>query len=231
MLEAGELAPRSKLRLLVEQAPEAVAAMCHATAGADAAAVVAATLGRLAVTADQDALGWICGLVPTDRALITTEAHKLALFAGSGGHIDLEMAMLVAGDHTALPIAEVFHAAVAGDVSRADSALSAALAGSATAVGVLRSALVQLQTFLVARLWLDEGISQTDIVKRLRPPIHPSRVPAFMRTLTFWSRRDLQRSLLYLSQAEQACKRTGAPTESLLRQTLLSVAWLPTASV
>jgi len=224
VLEAGGLAPKSKLRLAVEQAEDARAIACYPLEAVAAAAVVAQTLRDASVAADEDAVRFLCDTVTGDQALLRREAEKLALMVGAGARADLDAAMLSVGELSGLSVEDSLFAATLGDVPRTDRALETALTEGATPVGVLRAALLHVHRLLQARLLVEDGISVGDAVKRLRPPLYFRRVQAFSRAVTMGTSDGFGAVALYLTEAERGCKRTGAPADALARAALLTVA-------
>ncbi len=224
VLEAPGLATRSRLRSLVEAAPDAAAIACYPEEGRALTDTVRSVLSEAGVGIDGDALGWLTGQLGADRASTRGEAEKLALYAGPGGRVDLDAAMACVGDLAGLSLDDALFAATAGDVERADRALELAMAEGASPVGVLRAALMHLQRLHRVRLTADEGLSPADAVKGARPPVFFRRVAAFTRAIELWSSGALTAALAGLADAERACKRTGAPDDVLARNAVLTLA-------
>ncbi len=224
ILEAPGLPTRSRLRALVEAAPGGAAIACYREEGRALADTVRTVLSEVGVTIDADALAWVSDQVGADRASTRGEAEKLALYAGPGGRVDLDAAMACVGDLAGLSLDDALFAATEGDVARADRALELALAEGATPVGMLRAALMHLQRLHRVRLAVDEGLTTADAVKAARPPVFFRRVAAFSRSVELWTTPSLVAALASLTEAERACKRTGAPDSVLSRNAVLTLA-------
>jgi len=224
VLEAGALAGRSKLRALVEAAPDAAAIACYPVEGAALEATIRAMLGELGVTIQSDAIAWLAGQLGADRLTTRRELEKLALYAGPGGRIDLDAAMACVGDFAGLSLDDAVFAATEGDVAMADRALEVAMGEGANPVQVLRATLMHLQRLQRARAAMDDGVSAEEAMRALRPPVFFRRTGAFRRALTQWNRTALEAAAQAMSDAERQCKRTGAPDATLCRAALLTLA-------
>jgi DNA polymerase-3 subunit delta len=224
ILEAPGLATRSRLRTLVENAPDGAAIVCYPEEGRALTDTIRTVLTELGVTIDSDALAWVTAQLGADRISTRQEAEKLALYAGPGGRVDLDAAMACVGDLAGLSLDDALFAATAGDVGLADRALELAVAEGAAPVGVLRAGLMHLQRLHRARLTVDAGMSATDAAKAVRPPVFFRRVGAFSKSLELWSSAGLMTAMAGLAEAERACKRTGAPDQVLSRSAVLTLA-------
>ena len=136
----------------------------------------------------------------------------------------MEAAMACVGDLAGLSLDDALFAATEGEVSRTDRALQLAVAEGASPVGVLRAGLLHLQRLHRVRVAIDDGANPTDAVKSARPPVFFRRVSAFTRALERWTAAALAAAMTGLSEAERACKRTGAPDEVLARNAVLALA-------
>lgn len=225
ILEAPGLASRSRLKTLLEAATDGAAIACYPEEGRDLEQTIRTTLAELNVTADNEALSWLSGQLGADRASTRREIEKLALYAGPGGRVDLDAAMACVGDLAGLSLDDALFAATEGDVATADRALEVAMAEGAAPVGVLRAAMLHLQRLHRVRLQMDEtGASAGDAARTARPPVFFKRSAAFNRALTLWPSAALTGALAFLSEAERACKRTGAPDDTLSRNAVLTLA-------
>jgi DNA polymerase-3 subunit delta len=229
VLEGPGLPARSRLRAALEAATDGVAIGCYPDEGRALEETIRATLAEAGVPVDPEALAWLAGQLGADRAATRRELEKLALYVGpasgrGGGRVDLEAAAACVGDIAGLSLDDALFAATAGDVPTADRALELALAEGATAVGVLRAALMHLQRLHRARLAMDRGVTAAEAAKSARPPVFFRRVGAFARALTLWPAPALTAAMAGLTEAELACKRTGSPDGVICRNAVLALA-------
>jgi DNA polymerase III subunit delta len=224
VLEAGALPPRSRLRAVVEKAPDAAAIGCYPEEGRALEETIRAALQAEGITADSEALAWLAGRLGADRASTRAEIEKLGLYVGRGGRVDMEAAAACVGDVAGLSLEDALFAATVGDVAMTDRALEMAIAEGATPVGVVRAMLGHLHRLHRARLAVDGGASPAEAAKSARPPVFFRRVNAFVRALALWPAPALAAAMVALADAERACKRTGAPDGAICRHAVLTVA-------
>lgn len=224
LIEACGLPSRSRLRTLVEAAPDGVAIGCYPDDARTLTETIRHSLQIHGVRIDREALAWLASQLGADRASTRGEVEKLALYAGTDGLIDLQAAMICVGDLAGLSLDDALFAATEGDVIMTDRALELAIAEGATPVGVIRAALTHMQRLHQARLAVDDGSSSADAVKAVRPPVFFRRLGAFSRALGLWSVSALTASLHVLADTERACKRTAAPDVSICRHAILALA-------
>ena len=224
ILEAPGLATKSKLRTLIERAADAVAIACYPLDAAALTDEIRRGLQARGVQADAEAVRWLESRLGGDMAVTRSEIEKLALYAGAGGRVDLDAAQACVGDLAGLSLDDALFAATAGDVAAADRSLEIALCEGAAPVGVVRTALAHMQRLHRARLAMAEGLSAGEAAKSARPPVFFRREPAFQKALTAWSEAALAAAAARLSEADRACKRTGAPAETICRSAILGIA-------
>ena len=224
ILEAPGLASRSKLRALVERVGDAVAISCYPLDSAALGEVIRSTLKACGVVADTDAVRWLEDRLGGDLAVTRSEVEKLAVYAGANGRVDMVAAQACVGDLAGLSLEDALFAATAGDVAATDRSLEIALGEGATPVAVLRTALAHLQRLHRVRLTMAGGLGAAEAVKAARPPVFFRREAAFQKALLAWSEAGLEAAGTRVSDAERACKRTGAPAETICRSAVLGLA-------
>ena len=231
VLEGPALATRSKLRTALEAAPDGAAIACYPEEGRALEETIRETLRIHGAGIEPDALSWLSQQLGADRASTRSELEKLALYVGQGNRVDLDAAMTCVGDLAGLSLDDALFAATTGDVATADRALEAAVAEGAAPVQVLRAALGHMQKLHRARLAMDEqGLTATDAVKGIRPPVFYQKVGAFTRSLGLWPAATLTAAMAALAEAERGCKRTGWPDHALCRNAVLTLARRSAAS-
>jgi DNA polymerase-3 subunit delta len=225
VLEAGALQTRSKLRTLLDAAPDGATIACYPEEGRALEDSIRAILREAGAGIEPDALSWLGQHLGADRASTRAELEKLALYVGPNGRVDLDAAMACVGDLAGLSLDDALYAATTGDIAMADRALELAFAEGAAPVQVLRVALSHLQKLHRARLAMEEQrLSAADAVKTVRPPVFYQKAGAFSRSLSLWQTPGLTAALAALAEAERGCKRTGWPDTALARNAILTLA-------
>ncbi len=224
VLEAPSLTSRSRLRALVERSAEVAVIGCYAEEGRSLVQTIETTLRELGVSARPEAVSWLAERLGADRMLTRRELEKLALFVGHGGAVDLDAAILCVGDLAGMSLEDALMAASSGMVAAADRALGLALAEGAAPVAVVRSALLHMQRLQRGRLAMESGVSASDAVRGMRPPVFFRRISAVTASLELWPTAALAIACDALWEAELACKRTGQPAELICRHAVLAVA-------
>lgn len=224
ILEAPGLPGRSKLRALLEKLPDAAAIPCYPVTGRDLQVLIRGMLEEARIACDAEALTWLGDQLGADQAVTVREIEKLILYVGPGGRVDLEAARVSVGDLSGLSVDDALFAATSGDVAATDRALELALAEGAAPVGVLRQTLGHLQRLHRSRLAMGDGLSANEAAKAARPPVFFKRESAFVQALGLWSADGLQAACQRIWDVERACKRTGAPDDTLVRSAVLGIA-------
>ena len=224
VLEGPGLPSRSRLRTLLEAAPDGAAIGCYPEQGRALADTVRSKLGESGITVDRDALAWLESYLGGDQAATQSELEKLSLYVGPSGVVDFAAATTCVGDSAGLSLDDALYAATAGDTATADRALELAAAEGATPVGVIRAAVLHLHRLYRGALAMRGGMSADDVVSGMRPPVFGPRRNAWVRALQRWSAGDLAAMMARLNRTERDCKRTGSPDHALARHAVLMLA-------
>ncbi|MBX6746663.1 MAG: DNA polymerase III subunit delta, partial [Acetobacteraceae bacterium] len=224
VLEAPELPARSKLRTLLEPAPNAAVIACYRERGAELSASIGRILGELGASAEPAALDWLAQRLGEDRMLMRRELEKLALFVGEGGRVTPEDAVACVAEGSALDLEAALMAAMAGEVVTADRALDMAFAEGANPVQVVRAALRHVQRLHLAALAVAGGATPAAALDTLRPPVFFRHKPAFERALRLWRPEALDVAGAALLEAERRTKTTGLPGVVVARNAVLGLA-------
>lgn len=224
ILEAGELAPRSKLRAWAEKEPLAAALACYAEEGAALKTTIRGLLEAEKVAISPDALDWLVQHAGSDRGIVRSEVEKLALYAGDGGQVDIDAARTVAGDQADLSMEDALFAATRGATAEADRAAATALAEGASAVGFIRAAHGHLDRLARVAAAREAGQGLAEAVKSLRPPVFFRRERAMLEAAEIWRSGAISAVQLALREAEMQCKRTGLPAEAIAHAAILAIA-------
>jgi len=224
VVEAGDLPGSSALRRVFDTSPRAAAIGCYPDAPRDRAAVIRDTLRAHRITASGEASQYLVEHLGNDRLLTRAELEKLALYAGEGGHVELDDVRLSIGDSAALATDDAVMAAAEGDAARVDRVIDRVLQEGESAVSVVRAMLRHLQRLHVFAARVAAGTTAAEVVRTARPPIFYRQEDSFKRQLVLWNEVGLRAQLKRIAQAELHMKLTGLPADTVCREALLAVA-------
>jgi DNA polymerase-3 subunit delta len=229
LVEAGELGPRSSLRLLFEGAENAAAIACYADDRGALEAVVRSRLAAEGLVPEPAALQYLLDNLGSDRGVTQNELEKLILYAGPGKpgekrEVTLDDARASVGDNAGSSLDEVIDAAMDGNMDGLDTALARARAADTNAIAILNALSRHLTQLHLAAARIETGSDIEGAMRGFRPPVHFSRKNSVQRQLRGWNRKKLDRALALVLEAEGQCKSTGQPDTAICGQTLLRIA-------
>jgi DNA polymerase III subunit delta len=224
IVESGELAARSKIRVAFENAAKSFAIAFYQDDSAALTEFAADLLKASGVKLTEEAGGRLQAALPGDRALIRSEVEKLALFAYGRSEplTETEIAALLAVEGEAA-LDEATLAAAAGDAHSAIEDFHRAGAGGITAIKALERRLLRLQE---ARAAIDAGAAPVDAAAKLRPPVFWKERDAFAGHLRAWSPSRLAAALDILWRAQLRAMTAGAPQDLIAAEAFRAVASL-----
>jgi DNA polymerase-3 subunit delta len=224
VVEAGELAKDSSLREAFEEPPRAASIACYLDSSETIGELLRSSLKSQGATIAPDALEEAVSLLGADRGTTRREVEKLQLYVHGRKSVTLEDVRAIMGDEAEARIEEVCDAAGEGDAPKLDRELERLWTAGVSPVGLVRVALGHFQRLALAKAQITKGENADTIIKRARPPIHFSRVPAFKVQLRNWSEERLGEALDLLLETEALCKTTAVPTEAACGRALITIA-------
>lgn len=231
IVEAGQLGPRSKLRLLFEKAGDAAAVGCYLDEGADLAQLIRQSIEKAGFAADRDAIDWIAANLGSDRMVTRSELEKLALYASGKTEISIEDARAIIGDSAAVTVDDVIEASVGGDIGALAVAYARARYEGVEPVRIIRAGFRRLSRLEVAAAAVARGSSPEQAMKNLRPPVFFKQQQAFAGQLRRWRSDLLARGRAELIRAEIECKSTDLPADAICERALMRLAAMAGARV
>jgi DNA polymerase-3 subunit delta len=222
--EAGDLPGRSALRRVFDNSPSAAAIGCYPDSARDLALVIREAFAAHRIGASRDATDFLVHHLGEDRLVTRAELEKLTLYAGDGGHIDIDDARAVIADSAALSLDDALLAAAEGDAAALDRALARVFQEGESPVTVIRALLRHLQRLHLLAVRVADGGSVEEAIRTARPPIFYKEQDSYRRQLGRWSPARLRRALARVAEAEFRMKLTGLPAETLCREALFDLA-------
>jgi len=222
--EAGDLPARSALRRVFDAAPRAAAIGCYPDSARDLAQVIRDAFAAHRIAASRDATDFLVQHLGEDRLLTRAELEKLTLYAGDGGHIELDEARAVIADSAALSLDDALLAAAEGEAAALDRALARVFQEGESPVTVIRALLRHLQRLHLLAARVAGGSSVEEAIRGARPPIFFKEQDSYRRQLARWSTARLGRALERVAEAEFRMKLTGRPAETICREAMFALA-------
>lgn len=227
VVEAGNLTPRSALRLLAEGEAALAALPCYMDSEQAIEGLVENAARQHGLTVEPDAREWMIHRLGGDRGQTRSEVEKLLLYkVGDGGKsITLEDAVAVLGDTSAIGLDDVIAATFDGDFVTLDRALERLFAEGGNAVQLVRSLARHADQLHLVAGHIEGGMAFEAALFKARglPRGGPTR-QRFERHLRSWPLGSLGNALQRLQEAEGECKRTGYPDEVIARRVCLALA-------
>jgi len=225
IVEAGDLGGSAALVKQFSAAKTAAVIAFYEETEAERAQHAKALAKELGLSFEPDAEHSFLAALPADRGLATREIEKLALYAHDLGRpvdaSDVE-ALMAGGAESALDAASM--AAAQGQAAQAVEAL-ARLDGY-SGVSALRALLRRMHQLRDARASIDRGVSPTDAVAKLRPPVFWKERDAVAAQARAWTAKKISLAFDLLWTAEVRCKTAGAPQELIAADAYRNVAKL-----
>jgi len=223
IVEAGDLGSSAELVKKFSAAKNAGVIAFYEETEAERAQYARALAKELGITFEQGAEDVFLTALPADRGLAAREIEKLALYAhglGRGVSVDDLAALMTDEGESALDAASL--AAAQGRAAQAVESLARidALSG----VSALRALLRRMHQLREARLLIDSGLSPTDAIAKLRPPVFWKERDAVAAQARTWNGKKLNAAFDILWGAELRSKTAGAPQELIAADAYRGVA-------
>lgn len=212
IVEAGDLGASAELVKAFNAAECGAAIAFYEETEAERATHARALAKQSGIAFDAGAEETFLAALPPDRGLATREIEKLALYAHDLDrpvNVEDVQSLLTSEAESALDTASL--AAAQGKPAHAVEAL--ARIDGLSGVSALRALLRRLHQLRDARALIDDGMSATDAVGKLRPPVFWKERDAVAAQVRLWDAKKLNVAFDILWSAELRCKAAGAPQD------------------
>lgn len=223
LIEAGELNPRSALRLLFEGAPNGAAVPCYVDDARDASKVLSDGLRDAGFRISSDALSLMAANVTGDRAIARNEVEKLITYMGPMKDIGVDDIAACIGGAASIPMDDLARHVASGRFAEADRILSFVLSEGLPAVTVLRTLQNYFMRLHLVKSKMAKGEALESILMKLRPQIFFKQKPDFVAQVNNLSAAQIEQAINAIVSAEARCKQTGGLPEIIVSRAVLSL--------
>ena len=223
IVDASDTSTKHAVVKLFEKSDIAAAIGCYPENDGDIRQLAQSIFRQDNVSIDRDGLALIASRLGSDHAATRTELEKLALMAGPGGTLTLDMISQALGDSAVLAIEDVANAVANGHVPALLNALRKAWLEDANCVMVVRGCQTYFNQLGALGYAFSAGQSAQDAVRSLRPPVHFKLQDALIRHLKNWQPQRCMDMVNRLQDIEIKIKSKTIDDRTLTSQSLLGL--------
>jgi len=223
VVEADKLGSRSSLKQLFEAHTSTAAVACYPAEGGDLLRTSEKMLGEYGVSIEKGALALLGQIMGADRAMVRREIEKLALYVGEGKRAtayDINACLVSSG---AVSVDQIALCAADGKAAEADNHYQMALKEGISEVAILRAMQRHFQRLDWVISKMAAGSSVGEAIGGLKPPVFFKVKDRFERQVRRWTAGRVHHALGILTEAETACKQTGAPVELVCGRAIMAL--------
>lgn len=239
VVEAGNLGPKSSLRKLCESAKNAAAVPCYVDDEQNLSHIIRDMVQHAGYGIDRDALLVFSSALVGDRSVARGEIEKLLLYKGlaqgyegfSGepvrqklGNITMDDVTATCGDIRDWSMDKLVYAVGDGDVKAVSTIIESLFRDHVAPIICLRSTQNHFWQLYTTNAKIAAGMSMTDAVGELSPPLFFKVQDAFKRQLNRWPLSALENALDTLNKTEAMTKKTGYSDTALCKSCLIRLA-------
>jgi DNA polymerase III subunit delta len=224
VIEAGDLARNSPLRVICEKSKDAAVIACYADEARDIARVIDDEMRQAGLAVSGEARTLLTSLLGGDRLASRNEVRKLALYAHGGERIDVDDVLAVVADASALALDAIVDCTFAGRAAEVETHYAKARSAGTRPDVIAQSALRQSTQLHRAKLAMEDGESIDEALGGFRPPVHFRRKPLVEAALRTWSAARLEKSLGQFADVVLDARRRPVLADAIVERALLATA-------
>ncbi len=215
IIEAGELGPKSTLRLFFEKQKNSAALPCYVEEGRALDYTIRNFLESNGKSATRDAMGFLLQNIQGDRMVIHSEIDKLCLYVGDKKVIDYDDCVEIIGARGTTGFSQITFAVASGNIKELGEKLHQAFDEGFPPQALIRGMQNHLKRLYQAKIYVSQGKSGKEAMESIHPKVFFKEQPAFQAQLNKWSLLRIERALGYLLEVDRQTKTTNIPAETL----------------
>ncbi len=207
---AGELGPRSSLRMLFEKEKTLAALGCYHDDAKELLLFIRKTLDEHKIKYEADAPKYLSSCLGNDRGVTRSELEKIILYLGEEKYLDTHTCRLLTGSNTEASLDDLCTAVLEGKCEETVSLSTLLVAEGSPPISQIRALGRHIERLRQAQSLIKKGISAQDAMKSLKPPVFYKHQPVFSRHISRLSEETLSRMNAMLLGKELQMKRNSA---------------------
>ena len=224
IIKSSTLTKNSKLRALCAKATNAAVLACYHDEGQKLRHTIRDGLASHQVRASSQAIAYLEQIQGANRLATRCEIEKLALYVGSGGVIDLDIAQRVTGANAAMGLDHLCRALVSGKTEKTEIVLTRLVEDGIPEILWIRAASRYFSRLHKAAGHCANGQTPEQAITDFQPPLFFKDQPVFLAALHHWHPTRIATVLKRLLEAERNCKRNSRLAPIIAHRALLATA-------
>lgn len=224
IVKAGELGPKSSLRLLFEKLDNAAAVPCYVDDERAVSNLIRQTLTENGYTIQSDAMAWLAANIAGDRGRVRMELDKLMIYMGNTKNVSFDDVRASCGEAGDQSLDDLIYSIGNGKIDAALRAYNKLIEEGVPVVTILRSLQNHFRRLHYTKSLMTDGLGADEAMKKLQPAVFFKFADSFKGQLRKWPEGKLLNFQQRLSSVEAQTKQTGTPVETLCSQVILSLA-------
>lgn len=221
---AGNLSPRSSLRVWAEKDPKAVALPCYVENAQELQGFITDTLRQEGIAVDSRTAAFLSTNLVGDRMIARRQLEKLVTYKGpQPSALTMDDVVEAIPDLSLQTLDDIVYAAFSAKWTALYKALDVLFGENTSFMLVLRSLQNHARRLELVHEKMSTGQNFDDVVKSIHPPLFYKLVPQFRQQLNQWSPARLQILQADMLELESDLKTySGDLSNTLLGQWLLT---------
>ena len=227
LITAEALQKSSVLRILAENAPDALEIACYNDEEKDIRLSIASALREKGLAVDNDVLNLLSERLTENRITTLSEIEKLSIYVGDKKNISIQDIEAVISKPQSATFDDLCHQTALGKQKDADRILKNLLINGEQPVTIVRVLISHFNKLLMAVDLSENGVSKDEILKKVLRANQFKQKDMMVTEICLWKKNFLIKVLQLLLDAEKQTKTTELPAELIIERLITTIAGIP----
>ncbi|MFV9876019.1 MAG: DNA polymerase III subunit delta [Rickettsiales endosymbiont of Dermacentor nuttalli] len=217
----SDLSPSFTVRKFFENSKTGATIACYHDEQKTIKNIITYKLRSYGFSYDNDALLFLESHISGDRMLILSAIEKLVIYKGWDKHITLQDVLESTADQLSVSLDALCYSVASFDYKSANKGLQQLLAENTQVITIIRALSRYFIRLYQVKCEEEKGITTTEAVKVLEPPLFFKNTHIFLQHLKNWTSTMLVKVIEDLCVLEANSKKTGVPMQMILDNFIL----------
>lgn len=223
IITAGELSPRSSLRVWFEGAPNAAAVACYRDEVRDVESLVRQHFSAAGINANRDVVEYLAQQLGNDRYVTRQELEKLVTYAGVEKQLTLENVQDLVDYNRDTNLDDVVQAVADKNLKQLDAFLKLQQREGTMPTVYLRALMRYFNRLYWVHAQMNAGQSMEAAIASLKPKVFFKQEHAMRRHVQHWNISSIIKALGLMMAAELGAKTSDMPAAVLTHRKLMKI--------